>query len=218
MHALGLNETEIEGILEGGRPPIPVSTLMRLLFENRFTCCICRDPSRGIIVHHINPWEESRDHSASNLAVLCLEHHERAHIKSALSKNLDPETLRAFKAEWEKICRESDLSAILQASRIDYDAWLYYNHFRLFELARQLRIRFSEIDGFTAARGLGLIDPEGNILPRNPELSYMYSGAEGQTLSRAMSPFLRWSIIPAKFSPRASVTSASIRGFGTLLR
>lgn len=182
LMALGLDEASISQILTGARPAIPVQTLMQVLFANRFTCCVCRESERGIILHHIVPWESSRDHSAGNLAVLCLEHHERAHIRSTLSRNLDADALRSFKSEWEETCRESDLSAILQASRVSYDAWLYFNHLRLFELAKQLCIRFKQIDGSTAARRLRLIDPAGNILPRNPGMPYMYDGAEGQTL------------------------------------
>lgn len=182
LRALGLSGDFIAQILAGGRPPIPTQTLMYVLFANRFTCCVCRNSERGIILHHIVPWEESRDHDASNLAVLCLEHHEKAHIKSALSKNLDADTLRSFKHDWEELCRESDLSAILQASRVDYDAWLYFNHNRLFELAKQLNVPLKKIDGYSAARRLRLLDTSGDILPRNPYFSYMYTGAEGQTL------------------------------------
>jgi hypothetical protein len=182
LTALGLDETNISQILRGARPAIPIQTLMQVLFANRFACCVCRKSERGIILHHIFPWETSRDHSAANLAVLCLEHHEKAHIRSTLSRNLDADALRSFKTEWEETCRASDLSAILQASRVDYDAWLYFNHLRLFELAKQLRLRFKQIEGFSAARRLRLIDAAGNILPRTPQLSYMYDGAEGQTL------------------------------------
>ncbi|MDX5985059.1 HNH endonuclease signature motif containing protein [Sphingomonas echinoides] len=182
LTALGLGEVIISQIVKGARPAIPIPTLMQVLFANRFTCCVCRNSERGIILHHIIPWETSRDHSAPNLAVLCLEHHEKAHIRSTLSRNLDADALRSFKAEWEEVCRHSDLSAILQASRLDYDAWLYFNHLRLFELAKQLQLRFKEIDGFNGARRLRLIDAAGHILPRNSRISYMYDGAEGQTL------------------------------------
>lgn len=182
LTALGLDEVSIFQILTGARPAIPLSTLMQVLFANRFTCCVCRESERGIILHHIVPWKLSRDHSAANLAALCLEHHEKAHIRSTLSRNLDADALRSFKADWEKKCQDSDLSAILHASRVDYDAWLYFNHLRLFELAKQLHLQFKEIDGFGAARRLRLIDAGGNIQPRNPQLSYMYDGAEGQSL------------------------------------
>lgn len=182
LTGLGLDEASISQILRGVRPAIPIPTLMQVLFANRFTCCACRESERGIILHHIVPWEVSRDHSAANLAVLCLEHHEKAHSRSTMSRNLDADALRSFKADWEEKCRHSDLSAILHASRVDYDAWLYFNHLRLFELAKQLKIRFKETDGFVAARRSQLIDAFGNIQPRNPRLLYMYDGAEGQTL------------------------------------
>src|SRR3954464_2040555 len=79
LSQLGLDSLQIAGIRAGGRAVIPFANLARVLWANRFTCCVCRDPSLAVIVHHINPWAESHDHSEENLALLCLEHHARAH-------------------------------------------------------------------------------------------------------------------------------------------
>ena len=93
LTALGFSPTEIEAVRKGGRPPIPSETLSKLLFDNRYQCCICRDPSKPFIVHHIDEWSNSRSHKIDNLIVLCLEHHNKAHSKSTLSQNLDQKSL-----------------------------------------------------------------------------------------------------------------------------
>ena len=182
LRSLGLSDDAIAQIATGGRPPIPTDTVMQVLFANRFQCCVCRDAALAIILHHIVPWEISHDHAAENLAVLCLDHHDKAHTQSKLSRNLDARTLRSFKREWEEMCREEDLTSILRASRVDYDAWLYFNHTRLFELARQVGVILKEVDGYTDARAHRLIDRSGNLVPRDPDYDYMYTGAVGSTL------------------------------------
>lgn len=181
-NALGLSDDLKSQLLKGGRPPIPIDNAMRVLHRNRFQCCVCREPSKPIILHHLNPWAKSRDHSDGNLAVLCLDHHERAHSVSALAKNLDPKTLRSLKLQWEATCVEEDRLSIIQASRLDYDAWLYFNHFRLFELAKQLHISFTTLEGFAAAKAHGLSDASGNLCHRDKSLSYMYDDVLGMTL------------------------------------
>jgi len=50
---IGLNEDTINAIQNEERPPIPNKTAKTLLFNNRHQCCICRDSSKSIIIHHI---------------------------------------------------------------------------------------------------------------------------------------------------------------------
>ena len=63
LNELGLDNASVDAILDGGRPPIPIDTLVSVLFANRFICCVCRNPRMSIVVHHISPWAKSRDHS-----------------------------------------------------------------------------------------------------------------------------------------------------------
>lgn len=184
LGALGLSEDVIGQLYRGARPPIPGDTLTRLLFRNRLTCCVCRDSGKPIIVHHIEPWAESRDHGEANLAVLCLDDHEKAHRTSTLAKDLDAEALYAFKREWEAFCAREDRRVILNASRLNYDAWLYFNHFRLFELARACGVKLKQAFGYRDAKALNLVDGSGNLLPRPVSCSWMYSGGEGMTMYR----------------------------------
>lgn len=104
LSALGFPEHAI-ATMRKGRPSIPDDTLNDLLIANRFTCCVCQDSSRSIIVHHIEEWSVSRSHAPENLAVLCLEHHDKAHQKGGLSINLSPDHLRECKHRWEGALR-----------------------------------------------------------------------------------------------------------------
>ena len=92
--ALGLTEESADIILAESRPPIPSGTLRATLYKNRYSCCVCRDSEKPIILHHIVPWHISKNHSETNLAVLCLHHHDAAHSTSSLSVNLTQDKIR----------------------------------------------------------------------------------------------------------------------------
>ncbi len=182
LEALGLSTEQVAAIHKGRRPEIPFESLTLVLVANRFTCCVCRDPAKAIVVHHIHDWSESHDHSPSNLAVLCLEHHDRAHTVSSLSRNLNKATLASMKDAWEKKVARTDVSAVLQASQLDGDAWWYFNHVRLFEVASHLGVRLARLPSFRGAWDSGLVQRDGWLRPRPENLSYMYSGMEGMIL------------------------------------
>lgn len=99
LSALGLNAEQIAAIYGGTRPAIPQEDLVKVLFANRWVCCVCRDPQRPIIVHHINEWSTSRDHSTPNLAVLCTIHHGEAHTNRQLEQNLTSSRISSLKAQ-----------------------------------------------------------------------------------------------------------------------
>lgn len=74
----------------------------RVLFESNRTCCICRDSSRPVQIHHID-----RNHSndtRSNLAVTCDICHKLAHTDIPFSRNLTPEQVRMYDESWRAVC------------------------------------------------------------------------------------------------------------------
>lgn len=142
---------------------------------------MCRDPEKSIILHHINPWAESRDHDATNLAVVCLQHHAVAHSTTALAQNLDRKGLKAIKDQWEADCERLDAEAILKVSRLDHAAWLYFNHQRLLALADDLQIGLTGMGGYVGAFSAGLVDAQGTPVTAS-ETSYMYHGGNGRLL------------------------------------
>lgn len=182
LKGLGLEFHVVEALRSGSRPNIPLENLMQVLVAERFTCCVCRDPSLAIIVHHLHEWHETNDHSPANLALLCVHHHERAHSQNKLSRNLDTETIGKFKLSWEAEVQKLDTRTVLEASRIQDDAWLYFNHLRLFELAQGRAIKCSELDHYAPARAAGLIEVNGSLRERDRSWSYMYDSGNGNLL------------------------------------
>jgi len=93
LRSLGIPDELTSSFKIKSRNSIPFNTAGQVLFRNRYACCVCRNSDRSVILHHISPWAKSKDHNPSNLAVLCLEHHDKAHSTSSLSQNLTPKTL-----------------------------------------------------------------------------------------------------------------------------
>lgn len=185
---LGLEIEIVSRILGTSRPPIPSDVLVRTLFANRWLCCVCRDESRPIIVHHIKPWAESHDHSQENLAVLCSVHHGEAHATRALELTLTQERLRAEKARWEQEVGRLDPHAILKSTQFQGCQWWYFNHLRVFEISQQLGVVVTELEGFEQAFDAQLCDGNGcPCLSVGP----MYSGPAGLILSRYMVSMLQ---------------------------
>lgn len=176
---LGLNNLVVDNVLGGGRPPPPAKNLIEVLYANAFTCCVCRKPERGVIVHHIKRWAETRDHRVTNLSVLCTLDHAKVHTKSELTRNIDPSMLQGLKEKWEARVAEMGTRTILDQSRKQYSAWVYFNHRRLFELAAQQGIVFKNIDGFDGARALDLCDKNGIVNARMVDTGWMYSDGYG---------------------------------------
>jgi hypothetical protein len=144
-----------------------------------------------VIVHHIEEWHLSRSHAPENLAVLCLEHHDKAHTTSLLSANLTPALLRDHKMRWEETTAQFDARAILDATAVESDIWWYFNHQRLFQLALDLRIGFKRLPYFHRAVSGSLVDQAGALRPRDLTAHWMYSGGDGILLGFYVSDVLR---------------------------
>jgi hypothetical protein len=163
--SLGLSEESIKIISTESRPPIPPDTLVSILYRNRYSCCICRDSEKPIIVHHISPWHKSKSHEKSNLAVLCLHHHDSAHSTSSLSVNLTQDKIKAAKLKWESDVETLDSKQIISiTSMSSYNRWDYINHTRIFEIARSQKIDHSNNHYFSLARSLNIVDQFGQLL------------------------------------------------------
>lgn len=100
LRDLGLSQLQIEGVIGAGRPPIPEDVLNTVLFKSKWACCICRNPKKAVIVHHLSSWAQSRSHAVDNLAILCLEHHGEAHTIHQLALNLTPDRIKDARDRW----------------------------------------------------------------------------------------------------------------------
>ncbi|HWK52811.1 HNH endonuclease signature motif containing protein [Pseudomonas monteilii] len=163
LEALSIDQPTIVRLHKGKRPPIPPESLVQVLFASRWLCCVCRDPTRPVVVHHIQPWAKSRDHSPANLAVLCTLHHGEAHSQRGLEVTLSAERLLAAKLAWERQAAEMDRLAIHQSTQVQACHWWYFNHLRLFELTKTCGVDLQRLPGFAEARQHGLCAAAGVV-------------------------------------------------------
>jgi len=159
---LGISSTCQEA-LKGRRPPIPEKTLYDLLYHSSHICCVCHDPERGVIVHHIEPWAKSGSHDEQNLAVLCPLCHDKAHTKSSLTRGLTPSHVRHHKNEWQKKVSRDAAKALFKARphSISGGFWDYFNRQRLLDCANGLNINLAAIPGCNT-----LLPNDGGLLDR----------------------------------------------------
>ena len=184
LKALSLSDELIAKLLTEKRPPIPAKTLHIVLFGSAYTCCICRDKSHPIIVHHLIEWAVSRNHNISNLSVLCLNCHAKAHSKSTISLNLTPERIRKAKATWEKTVRKNELRDLFTKSSWNLlsGIWDYFNHSRIIDTICQLGIDPTKVAGYNVLYANGSINSDGSyVWPAPPapcmeKLQFMYQG------------------------------------------
>jgi len=87
------------------RQEVPAAIADSILFKNDHTCCICRDTSRRVIIHHID--ENRGNNNPNNLAIVCLDCHDRIHGRGRLSRSYRPGEVRRYKRAWEQQVQES---------------------------------------------------------------------------------------------------------------
>ncbi len=177
LEQLGLQQTAVAAILQKSRPAIPEPVLVKVLHANRYQCCVCRDPSKPIIVHHIVEWSKSKSHDESNLAVLCVEHHARAHTTGTLERNLSLSRVKSSKVSWEEKVRSVDTQAVLAATRLEQVNWNYINELRVLEIAKSLGIQPKDLSKYRGAVSAGLIDLDGTPRPTDGSGFYLYDGS-----------------------------------------
>ncbi len=107
------------------RPPIPTLVERAILLGNRHACCVCQKPR--VQLHHIDGNPSHND--PSNIAALCLDHHDMATMQIGLTKKLQPNEVRNYKQNWEKRCR-NDITA-LSRKRFTFYYCIYKNPQRL---------------------------------------------------------------------------------------
>lgn len=159
---IGLTQKQIDLIKDESRPPIPEETVNRLLYESNFTCCICKDSSNGIIIHHINEWHISKSHDQENLVVLCPNHHDKAHSHSDLTLNLTKDRLIDFKAKWIEEVKHKTSLALKEKQKSNNNRYDYFNIKRLLELCRHYGISNNN-NTFNYLRDINILDKNGNI-------------------------------------------------------
>lgn len=78
------------------RIPEDISALV--LFSSDSTCCICWKPGLAVQIHHIDG--NRTNHSPDNLAVLCLDCHNKTQISGGFGRKLKKEVVRLYRDGW----------------------------------------------------------------------------------------------------------------------
>jgi HNH endonuclease len=178
LRKLGLKKAFILALRDEGRPPIPEPTVIKLLHESRRACCVCRDNSKGVVIHHIVDWSVSQDHSESNLVVLCSDDHGEAHTKRKLQLELTPAQLRKLKKAWLLKVKQMDTKVALgQSPHWNFSLWDYFNHNRLIEIAHGLNVDLTNLSRYKDLVANNRITVDGLPAWGKKKSSYIYEGS-----------------------------------------
>lgn len=90
------------------RTDIPRDVAARIQFFSNRTCCICRIPDKPIQIHHLD--ENPNNHDEDNLAVLCLDCHDKTMIRGGFGRKLDAEQIVLYRLDWYRTVTNSRAS------------------------------------------------------------------------------------------------------------
>ena len=80
------------------RIPVPVETDAEVLNASDNTCCVCHEPRRSVQVHHID--EDPENNDIANLAVLCLDCHDKTQVRGGFRKKPNAVVVRRYRDAW----------------------------------------------------------------------------------------------------------------------
>lgn len=201
LRTLGLEDVHIKAIRDN-RPNIPDDTLRQVMEDSWHTCCVCTKRERDVLIHHIIEWSQGGTHAESNLTVLCLEDHHRAHLRGGHAKAaLSEADIRQAKEMW--IPRATKIRNNYQRSLLDpwrSDRWLWIHLDRLRELTQlQPLLRTDPIDVDTQfLLKNGFIEENGHIATETqwtealakPCKHYAFDSSSGQKMAGYVSGVL----------------------------
>ena len=81
------------------RIPIPDDIATAVLVAADRKCCVCREPRLDLQIHHID--DDPSNNDQSNLAVLCLQHHNDTQKKGGFGRHLNASQIKEYKRLWE---------------------------------------------------------------------------------------------------------------------
>jgi hypothetical protein len=85
---------------ERAREQIPQNIVDEVLYRADHICCICRENGKGIQIHHIDG--DRNNNSPDNLAVLCLEHHRKVHLRGGFGRQLSAGEVQRYRDDWNR--------------------------------------------------------------------------------------------------------------------
>jgi hypothetical protein len=97
------------------RGEIPRALAAQVLFVSDRTCCICRDGSKPVQIHHID--EDPSNTVFGNLAVLCFDCHRDTQIRGGFDRKLDGEQVTLYRDDWLRVVARKRASAEVRTDR-----------------------------------------------------------------------------------------------------
>lgn len=85
------------------RTHIPKDTAVTVLFKADHCCCICRNKSAGVTIHHLD--EDPSNNHEDNLVALCPNDQAKVHTKSNMVRAYSTEEVLRYKSAWEETVR-----------------------------------------------------------------------------------------------------------------
>ena len=82
------------------RTLMPCDLAAEVLFASDRTCCVCRERGKAIQIHHID--DNPSNNVPENLAVLCLECHNKTRIKGGFGRRLNASLVIKYRDDWLK--------------------------------------------------------------------------------------------------------------------
>jgi 5-methylcytosine-specific restriction endonuclease McrA len=86
------------------RTTIPDEIAAEVLYQHDRVCCVCNEPGKAVQIHHID--KDPNNHAPENLAALCLQHHDEAHITGGFGRKLRAVDIIKHRDEWTRRVRE----------------------------------------------------------------------------------------------------------------
>lgn len=91
------------------RVPIPSEISSQVLFSHDHTCCVCNEKGKPVQIHHIN--EDPSNNEINNLAVLCLDDHERTQLKGGFGRKLNAPEVILYRDDWvRRVAQRRDVA------------------------------------------------------------------------------------------------------------
>lgn len=90
------------------RIQIPSDIAAEVLFRSDNTCCVCRERGKSKQIHHID--ENPNNNDPENLAVLCLECHNKTQLKGGFGRSLNVSLVK-YRDDWlTRVNKRRDLA------------------------------------------------------------------------------------------------------------
>jgi hypothetical protein len=86
------------------RSNVPPKIADAVLVANNHTCCICTEPRKHVVFHHID--SDPSNHDPANLAVVCHDCHSRVTGDEGLGRQYSPREVTQYKQRWEQRCAQ----------------------------------------------------------------------------------------------------------------